>query len=143
MGIFVRHRPGRRWIHAPFDVRPAVLVRAGPRCRVPRGPEHARPSSSPTSRTLPQLRLRPPRHAGALSRVRYNCCPVRRLARILFNAFSVLSLLLFFATVALWVRSYWREDLLRWGQAGRPSARSFFFECGSGGGGVMTLVGFS
>jgi len=34
--------------------------------------------------------------------------PVRRLARILLNAMTALSLLLFLATVALKVRSHWR-----------------------------------
>jgi hypothetical protein len=38
--------------------------------------------------------------------VRYNPRPLKRLARILLNALTVLSLLLFVATVALWVRSY-------------------------------------
>jgi hypothetical protein len=35
---------------------------------------------------------------------------VRRLGRILLNALTVLSLLLFLATVAMWVRSYWTHD---------------------------------
>ena len=35
---------------------------------------------------------------------------MRRLYRILLNALTVLSLLLFVATVALWVRSYGHKD---------------------------------
>jgi hypothetical protein len=45
-----------------------------------------------------------------MSGVRYNPRPVRRLARILLNALTVLSLLLFVATVALWVRGYFVSD---------------------------------
>jgi hypothetical protein len=44
--------------------------------------------------------------------MRYNPASVRRFRRILLDALTVLSLLLFVATVALWVRSYWRSDLI-------------------------------
>jgi hypothetical protein len=43
---------------------------------------------------------------------------VRRLARILVNALTVLSLLLFVATVALWVRSHGPADLVWWRRHG-------------------------
>ena len=39
--------------------------------------------------------------------------PVRRLGRYIFNALTVLSLLLCVATVGLWVRSYWRSYFFR------------------------------
>jgi hypothetical protein len=42
--------------------------------------------------------------------VRYNPDTVKRIARILCNALTVLSLLLFLATVAMWMRSYWVTD---------------------------------
>jgi predicted Zn-ribbon and HTH transcriptional regulator len=41
--------------------------------------------------------------------MRYNPRPLRRLFPILLNAITVVSLLLFAATVAMWVRSYRRE----------------------------------
>ena len=44
---------------------------------------------------------------------------MRRLARILLNALTVLSLLLFVATVALWVRSGYAADVWTWGQGSR------------------------
>ena len=40
----------------------------------------------------------------------YDPRPVRRLCRILINALTVLSLLLWVVVCALWVRSYWRGD---------------------------------
>jgi hypothetical protein len=40
----------------------------------------------------------------------YDPHPVNRLGRILLNALTALSLILFAATVALWVRSYWWID---------------------------------
>jgi hypothetical protein len=46
----------------------------------------------------------------ALPGVRYNPRPVKRFGRILLNCFTALSLILFVATVALWVRSYWAGD---------------------------------
>jgi hypothetical protein len=45
--------------------------------------------------------------------MRYNPRPVRRLARILLNATTALSLVLFTATVVLWVRSYFAADSYR------------------------------
>ena len=56
------------------------------------------------------MRLRPPRHARAVPRVRYNPSTVKRLARILLHALTVLSLLLFVAIIVVWVRSYWVTD---------------------------------
>ena len=44
--------------------------------------------------------------------MRYNPGSVKRLARILLHALKALSLLLFFATVALWVRSYFAYDMI-------------------------------
>jgi hypothetical protein len=41
----------------------------------------------------------------------------RRLPRLLLNAATAVSLLLYAATVVLWVRGYWREDLIRLGAA--------------------------
>ena len=55
---------------------------------------------------MSQLRLRPPRHARAVPGMRYNSRQVKRLARILLNALTVLSLLFFMATVVFWVRSH-------------------------------------
>jgi len=46
---------------------------------------------------------------GGFFYARYNST-VRRFVRILLNAATALSLLLFVATVALWVRSYWVQD---------------------------------
>jgi hypothetical protein len=39
---------------------------------------------------------------------------MKRLARILLNAATALSLILFAATVVLWVRSYWAAQYLGW-----------------------------
>ncbi len=54
---------------------------------------------------------------------------MKRLRRIMFNALTVISLLLFVATVVLWVRSYWAMDWYRYdvesswdGQRGRRVA---------------------
>ena len=53
-------------------------------------------SASATSqvRPVPRLRLRPSRHARAVSGMRYNSGTVRRFGRIMFNSLTVLSLLL-------------------------------------------------
>jgi hypothetical protein len=49
--------------------------------------------------------------AGALPRVWYDPSEgMRSLPRILLNALTALSLILFGATVAMWVRSYWCSD---------------------------------
>jgi hypothetical protein len=42
---------------------------------------------------------------------------MRRVGRFLFAAVSVLSLLLAFATIALWVRSFWVSDAVAWWDA--------------------------
>jgi hypothetical protein len=47
---------------------------------------------------------------------------VKRLARILLNALTALSLIFFVATVALCVRSYWRQDRICWVQHTDPHA---------------------
>jgi hypothetical protein len=67
---------------------------------------------------------------------------MRRLGRILLNALTALSLILFAATMALWVRSYWRLDTFAWTRAARPGAESLFVYLDSGGGGMMTGIGF-
>ena len=67
---------------------------------------------------------------------------VRRLLRILLDAATALFLLLCMATVVLWVRSYWRADLVGWVRPARPGTESIFFDLGSGGGGVAIYVGF-
>ena len=66
---------------------------------------------------------------------------MRRLARILLNAVTMLSLVLFVATVALWVRSYWRGDYIRFVRPGRPNAESFFAHLVLGQGGAGIQVG--
>jgi hypothetical protein len=45
---------------------------------------------------------------------------VRRLGRILLNALTVVSLLLFVVTVVLWVRSHWVRDDIFWDIVRRP-----------------------
>ncbi len=52
-----------------------------------------------------------------------------RLLRILISATTLLSLTLFIATVALWVRSYWKEDQLiagYWGYALHPNFTKYY-----------------
>jgi hypothetical protein len=54
---------------------------------------------------------------------------VRRLARVLLNALTVLSLILCVSTVVFWVRSYWVADLVhlrktdRWHYANAAGGR--------------------
>jgi hypothetical protein len=43
---------------------------------------------------------------------------MRRFRRVLVNVLTALSLLLFAAAVALWVRSYWVRDIVGFGRAG-------------------------
>ena len=54
---------------------------------------------------------------------------MKRLGRILFNAITALSLILFVATVALWVRSHYHADdlsyLAVWSPAGRMDVYHF------------------
>jgi hypothetical protein len=50
-------------------------------------------------------RLRPARHTRSVPGVRYNPDAVKRVFRILLNALTALSLVLFAATVALWFRN--------------------------------------
>jgi hypothetical protein len=69
--------------------------------------------------------------------------PVRRLARILLNALTTLSLLLCLASAVVWVRSYWRLDEVTWDQAAGPGADGSFFEFLCGGGGAAIRVGSS
>src|SRR5437763_7243 len=64
-------------------------------------------------RSLHQVRIRPPRHPRPLPGMRYNFCEdeaMTRLRRIIFNALTVLSLLLCVATIWMWVRSYQIAD---------------------------------
>jgi hypothetical protein len=44
--------------------------------------------------------------------------PVRRLRRIVFNSLTAISLLLSVLTVSLWVRSFWRCDVISRARAG-------------------------
>jgi hypothetical protein len=76
--------------------------------------------------------------------MRYNPWRVRRLLRILINAITVLSLLLFMATAALWVRGYlvsdrfifqWYEDL-----GDRSYWAQDVIKCGRGGIGFNRIV---
>jgi hypothetical protein len=46
---------------------------------------------------------------------------MKRSARILLNAITALSLILFVATVVLWVRSFWTVDFLLWRSGGYAS----------------------
>src|SRR5687768_16666315 len=87
------------------------------------------------------LRLRPPRHAGAVPRVRYNSHPVKRLARMLLNALTVLSLLLFVATVVLWVRSYWWAHEFGRVAPPRSGGESFIWNLTSAEGRFRLMVG--
>jgi hypothetical protein len=73
--------------------------------------------------------------------VRYNSSPVRRFFRILLNATTILSLLLCLAFGTLWVRGYWRVDVLGRHPDPRTGARSVWFEAWSAGGGVATYFG--
>src|SRR5688500_15770522 len=57
-------------------------------------------------RPLPQLRLRPPRHAGPMPGVRPHPGRSDSLKRRLLNLLTALSLLVCVAVVVLWVRSY-------------------------------------
>jgi hypothetical protein len=54
---------------------------------------------------------------------------VNRFRLWVFNALAILSLLLFAATVALWIRTYWRDDQItiysRYSTATQPSALIF------------------
>jgi hypothetical protein len=52
------------------------------------------------------------------------------------------SLILFVATAALWVRSYWRSDLFGWIQPVQPQADSLFIHLESGRGGLSIYAGF-
>jgi hypothetical protein len=71
--------------------------------------------------SLPTLRLRLPRHARPLPRVRYNPNLMKRLCRILVYAVTGLSGMLCAGTCILWVRSYaWADHLECWSHPGSP-----------------------
>src|SRR5262249_49652992 len=57
---------------------------------------------------------------------------MKRVRRIILNTLTVLSLLLFAATVLMWVRSHFVCDRFNWGESWRGH---------SGDGGIMTTVG--
>jgi hypothetical protein len=61
--------------------------------------------------------------------MRYDPSQVRRLGRILLNALTVLSLLLFVATVVLWVRGYfyWRFEGVTFNSGATVEARQFHY----------------
>ena len=86
------------------------------RCRSRRVRPRARLGTPPPDPHLlaPEAhnRVTPPPSGGYHSRI------VRRLFRILLNALIVLSLILFVATISLWVRSYGPADLLWWRRHG-------------------------
>jgi hypothetical protein len=67
--------------------------------------------------------------------------PVKRLARITLNAVTVLSLILFTATVALWVRSYWCECAFGWLEVVRPDEERRVLVLDSGRGGAAIVIG--
>src|SRR5687767_14615368 len=79
----------------------------------PHGPDRPRPlrpgvapSSPARTRPLLRVRLRPPRHAGPLPRVRPHARRSDRVRRRLLNLLTALSLLLCVVAAAMWVRSY-------------------------------------
>src|SRR4051794_18199815 len=81
---------------------------------------------------MPRLRLRPPRHAGAMSGMRdgggrRHRDRGRTVKRYFFAILSAISLLLCAAMLTLWLRSYWRQDRLAalWFPAGTHSMRNF------------------
>ena len=78
---------------------------------------------------------------GGFFHARYNTC-VRRLARILLNALTILSVLLCLAFTALWVRSYWVLHNLTWYESSPPGAERRFVVLTSGGGGASVGGGF-
>ena len=96
-----------------------------------------RPRGEPQSTRLwCRLLLRPPRHPRPLSRVRYNSCEgesMKRPSRIIFKAITLLSLMLCVATAALWVRSYWVLDSVRFtlDRGNCYGVDSNFYEAGS------------
>ena len=65
---------------------------------------------------------------------------MRRLARILLNCLTVVSLILLIATIWLWVRSYQRADYLYWFESQRPQTSRFEVRLFSGLGGVTFLA---
>jgi hypothetical protein len=72
---------------------------------------------------------------------------VRRLGRILRGALTILSILLCLASVAMWVRGYWRWDVVGWTRPVRHDAethdtQSGFFYVWSSGGGVVVYGGY-
>jgi hypothetical protein len=80
------------------------------RTDVERGRAYALIGSDVTTwRRSPQW-WRSPQVQFVKASVRYNLGYVRRLGRIPLTALTALSLILFAATVALWVRSYWTAD---------------------------------
>src|SRR5436309_3549443 len=78
-------------------------------------------------------RRRCPRQGTA----RYNP-QVRRIGRHILNGLTVLSLVLCFAMVALWVRSLRVYDSLNWETTG--SLAKYEFECLTGNGGILIRI---
>ena len=67
---------------------------------------------------------------------------MRRQGRIILDALTTLSLLLCLAFAALWVRGYWRWDVLGWTRPARPDAESGVLYVWSAGGGAAVYAGF-
>jgi hypothetical protein len=71
------------------------------------------PNPARSFEPLPDLRLRPARHARPLPRM-WNRCEDEGMIRRLFTTVSALSLLMLVAIAALWVRCYWIRDTFEW-----------------------------
>src|SRR3954453_6249813 len=98
----------------------------------PRGPSGRGERETKARRpTLPRLRLRPPRHARPLPRMRGR--PRGEggagMRRELFTLAAGVSVVLCAAACVLWVRSHWRMDALN---AAAPGGRSWELHVGGG-----------
>ena len=67
---------------------------------------------------------------------------MRRVWRIFLNGLTIGSLLLCLAFAALWVRSYWRTDVIECVRHGRPDKERGFALVWSGKGGASIVIGF-
>src|SRR5260221_9296117 len=67
---------------------------------------------------------------------------MHRFRRILFNTATVLSAILCVAAGVLWVRGYWREDVLGWDRPFGSRGESRESDLISGGGGMTIWVCF-
>ena len=62
------------------------------------------------------------------------------MTRRLLNLLSILSLLLFVATAALWVRGKWASDILLYVTGGTRTSSQTIWMAGNGAGGIALLV---